>query len=384
MNEGGTALLDVDDRREISRRRLTDAEFHLLAELPSEAEWLANIDSPKTVRAYRADVREFVAFVGIERSAEFRAVTRAHVIAWRRDLNRRRLAAATVRRKLSALSSLFDHLCDRNAVTHNPVDGVKRPGEGANEGTTPAIGDAQARALLEAPDPTTLKGVRDRAILSVFLFHGLRCAELCRLAVADVQERRGVKFFRVVGKRDKIRFVPVHAGTLERIADYLAIAGHGTDPAGPLFRRVTTARGATAQPLTGSAVYACIVRHHARRVGIAVPGFCTHSLRATATTNALENAADIAKVQEWLGHASIAPRGSTTGDRRGPRTRRRSRWRTDLSANQTSPPDPALGIPPRLDPADLYLCRPSPRSRNPLASGSTRDGAWHSSSSGRS
>ena len=44
---------------------MTDAEFQSLAELPSEAEWLANINSPKTVRAYRADVREFVAFVGI-------------------------------------------------------------------------------------------------------------------------------------------------------------------------------------------------------------------------------------------------------------------------------------------------------------------------------
>ena len=306
MTEGGLELLDAGDRREVSLRRLTGAEFRILAELPSEAEWLANIDSPKTVRAYRADVREFVAFVGVARSDEFRAVTRAHVIAWRRDLNRRRLAAATVRRKLSALSSLFDHLCDGNAVAHNPVDGVKRPGEGANEGTTPAIGDAQARALLDAPSDATLKGVRDRAVLSVFLFHGLRCEELCKLTVADVQERRGVKFFRVVDKRDKIRFVPAHPGTLGRIADYLALAGHGTDLAGPLFRRVTTARGATAQPLTGSAVYACIVRHYAGRIGIAVPGFCTHSLRATAATNALENGADIAKVQEWLGHASIS------------------------------------------------------------------------------
>jgi site-specific recombinase XerD len=306
MNKGAMATLDVGDRRELSRRRLTDAEFHVLAELPSEAEWLANINSPKTVRAYRADVREFVAFVGIERSPEFRDVTRAHVIAWRRDLNDRKLAAATIRRKLSALSSLFDHLCDANAVAHNPVDGVRRPGEGANEGTTPAIGDAQARALLDAPDPGTLKGVRDRAILSVFLFHGLRCEELCKLSVADVQERRGVKFFRVVGKRDKIRFIPVHPGTLGQISDYLALAGHGTDRAGPLFRRVRNPSDAPAKPLNGSAIYNCIVRHHAARVGIEVSGFCTHSLRATAATNALENLADIAKVQEWLGHASIA------------------------------------------------------------------------------
>ena len=60
-----------------------------------------------------------------------------------------------------------------------------------------------------------------------------------------------------------------------------------------------------------------MIQHYAKAVGIAVPGFCTHALRATAATNALDHCADIAKVQEWLGHANI----STTRlyDRRGSR-----------------------------------------------------------------
>jgi site-specific recombinase XerD len=306
MTDGKLALLESDPPTDLSVRRLTDAQFQLLAELPSEAEWLENLNNPKTVRAYRADVRAFINFVGIRGSRDFRVVTRAHVLAWRHDLKERKLAASTIRRKLSALSSLFDHLCDCNAVAHNPVNGVSRPSEGSNEGTTPAIGDSQAAALLEAPDKGTLAGLRDRAILSVFLYHGLRCDELRRLNVADVQERRGVKHFRVHGKRDKIRFVPVHPGTLERIADYLTHAGHGADLDGPLFRPVKTRMGKPAQPLTGSAVYACIVRRYAAVCRIEVRGFCVHSLRATAATNALDHAADIAKVQEWLGHANIS------------------------------------------------------------------------------
>ncbi len=55
--------------------------------------------------------------VGIERPEEFRQVTRAHVIAWRKDLEGRELAPTTIRRKLSALSSLFDDLCERNGLT---------------------------------------------------------------------------------------------------------------------------------------------------------------------------------------------------------------------------------------------------------------------------
>jgi integrase len=58
--------------------------------------------------------------------------------------------------------------------------------------------------------------------------------------------------------------------------------------------------------LASTTVYRRIVKKYASACGLNVPGFCIHSLRATAATNALGHAADIAKVQEWLGHANIA------------------------------------------------------------------------------
>jgi integrase len=84
---------------------------------------------------------------------------------------------------MKMLSALFDFLCEKNAVTFNPVKGVLRPAEGANEGKTPALSDEQAKRLLPAPHGTTLKGKRDRAILAVLLYHSLRRAELCRLSL---------------------------------------------------------------------------------------------------------------------------------------------------------------------------------------------------------
>jgi integrase/recombinase XerD len=114
-------------------------------------------------------------------------VTRAHVIAWRKHLETRGLADSTIRRKLSALSALFDYLCEHNAVPGNPVDGVKRPAANANEGSTPALGDGQALKLLDASPEDKLKGMRDRAILATLLYYGLRCEELCRLRLRDLQ-----------------------------------------------------------------------------------------------------------------------------------------------------------------------------------------------------
>ena len=289
------------------RRLLTAAEFQGLSDMPPEAEWFANISNSRTRRAYQGDIREFMAFVGIAGAGEFRLVTRAHALAWRKELERRGHAAATIRRKLSALASLFDHLCERNAVPFNPMRGVKRPSSDTNEGKTPAIGDGQARALLNAPSADTLKGKRDRAILAVLLYHGLRRAELCALRVGDLEDRRGIKHLRVHGKGSKIRFVPAHPAALARIEEYLDPAGHKHDVEGPLFRPIKNNRsGGLGTALTPGGVYVAVVCHYAAAAGISVRGFGPHALRATAATNALDHEADIAKVQEWLGHANIA------------------------------------------------------------------------------
>jgi site-specific recombinase XerD len=287
-------------------RLLTQAEFQRLADVPPEIEWFANLKNENTRRAYRNDVTAFMRFVGIKQPQQFRTVTRAHVIAWRKQLEQRKLAPASIRRKLSALADLFDYLCEANAVPHNPVKGVERPNEGASEGKTPALSDVQARQLVEAPPRTTLKGKRDRAILAVLLYHALRRAELCSLRVKDYAARRGIKHLRVHGKGGKIRYVPVHPHAIRLLEEYLEAAGHGHETDGALFRPVRPRLGAHGLPLTAGAVYRNVVMHHAKRIGIFMELMGPHALRATAATNALDHGSDIAKVQEWLGHSNIS------------------------------------------------------------------------------
>ena len=297
-----------------SERTLTPEQYRDLADVPPELEWLANITNAKTRRAYKVDVAEFMAFSGLTETKSLRAVARSHVIAWRKDMESRSLAPTSIRRKLSALSSLFDYLCERNAVLGNPVDGVKRPTSNNNEGSTPALGDAQVRRLLEAPAPDTLKGVRDRAILATLLYHGIRREELCLLRLRDVQSRQGVMHFRVKGKRDKIRFVPVHPMVLRLIGEYLEMGKHGGAVShesmdSPLFRPVANNRtGTLDKHLDPGSIYRNIVMKYAKLTGIAAEavGVCVHSMRATTVTNALSNEAYIAKVQEWLGHANVS------------------------------------------------------------------------------
>ena len=283
-------------------RALTAARFKRLAEVPSELEWFANIDNKSTRRAYENALNDFMGFTGIRRPGEFRIVTRSHVIAWRDDLVGRRLSGMTVRHRLAALSSLFEHLCESNAVTHNPVKGVKRPPVESYEGKTPALGDHQARALLEAPDGVSLKGKRDRAILATLLYHALRREELCKLTIKDLQERRGVAHLKVLGKGSKTRYVPLHPAAGGLIVDYLEADGRPLEATGALFRAVGNRAGGSTQAITADAIYK-IVRGYSAKLGFEIGA---HALRATAATNALDHQADIAKVQEWLGHANIA------------------------------------------------------------------------------
>lgn len=285
-------------------RLLTTEAFRRLADVPPELEWFANLTSPATRRAYQNAIQDFMAFIGIAQPAEFRTVTRAHVIAWRDNLRQRGRSGSTIRHRLAALASLFDYLCDQNAVTHNPVKGVKRPKNDSHEGRTPALGDHQARLLLAAPVGDTLKAKRDRAILATLLYHALRRDELCKLTIKDFRhERRGVRHLKVAGKGGKTRYVPLHPAANGLIHDYLEHAGHGNDEAGALFRPVRNNTGSgLANAITPDGVYR-LVRAYSGQLGFTIGA---HSLRATAATNALDHQADIAKVQEWLGHANIA------------------------------------------------------------------------------
>ena len=117
--------------------------------------------------------------------------------------------------------------------------------------------------------------------------------------------RKGVPHLKVSGKGGKTRYLPLHPGTNALIHEYLDAAGHGhgDDENGALFRSVSNNRtGKAERAITADGVYK-LVRAYSAALGFEIGA---HALRATAATNALDHQADIAKVQEWLGHANVS------------------------------------------------------------------------------
>ncbi|MCY4548092.1 MAG: tyrosine-type recombinase/integrase [Defluviicoccus sp.] len=281
-----------------------------LAAMPPRDEWFAGIESAHNRGSYLRHVAEFMDFAGLDAPERLPDATPEQVEGWRDAMREGPLRAATVRRKLSALSSLFEDLVARGAARGNPVEGVERPGEDDDTNAAPVLTPAQARWLLDAPPGNTLKGRRDRAILAVLLYQGLTREELCGLTVGDLRLRDGVLHMWVTGNRGRVRIVAVHPETEKRIADYLSDAGHGGDETAPLFRPVANNRGGGRldRALDPASVYRNVVRHYAIRSGLAeeVKGLRAHSLRATAASTALREGARPEAVRDWLGHASLA------------------------------------------------------------------------------
>ncbi len=70
----------------VGGRELAHPSFYRLNDVPPELEWFANISNPNTRRAYKNDVSGFMAFFGMKDARQFREVTRAHLLAWRKHL----------------------------------------------------------------------------------------------------------------------------------------------------------------------------------------------------------------------------------------------------------------------------------------------------------
>lgn len=278
--------------------------------------WLRRTPSPHTQRAYRQDLAQFLAHAGIPQDAweQLAAVRPGHVAAWREQLAEAGNGNSTIRRKLTALRSLFSYLKTYGYTGANPAhsDFVAAPAV-PRDGKTVGLSPHDCRRLLDAPGKDTPAGIRDRALLAVLAYSGCRVGELVRLRVRDYKTSGEHRIVNIVGKGGKERTTPLHLEAVERLGEWLAVPGIAGDPAEPLFPAARSPRGMgrdgfAAKPMTTRAVEKLIGRY-VEALGLD-PNVTVHSLRVTALTTARERGSDIIDLQDFAGHAD--PRTTLT------------------------------------------------------------------------
>lgn len=247
--------------------------------------------SAHTLRSYRSDLRQFLAFLGHPdppvRPAALRAVDARAVRAWLARLHAGGHDPASVGRKLAALRSWLRFLVRRGFLPGNPAREIRGPRLTRRlPGFLPVD---EAQVLMDAPGA----GVRDRAVLELLYAAGLRVAELAGLDLDDVD--RAERTVRVTGKGGKERMVPYGARAAQALEAYLAARGGDR---GPLFRN---ARGGR---LGVRSLYE-VVRGRARRAGL-LRRVTPHTLRHSFATHLLNGGADLRAIQELLGHSRLS------------------------------------------------------------------------------
>ena len=258
--------------------------------------------SENTIRAYSGDLAAYLQWTsrtGVDPLAPGHKALRLYIA----EMDRARYSRRTIARRLSALRSFFRFAVDTGAAAADPAAVLAGPRLPAR---LPKLVPTEAlSALLDAPDPSTPLGVRDRAALELLYAAGLRVGELVSLDVASIDLVQGQ--LTAFGKGSKERIVPLHRTACERVSAYLRcgrpVLRHTPDYAGQhddeaLFLNRLGGR------LTAGGVRRMMQRHLvASASGLDVT---PHALRHTFATHLLEGGADLRSVQELLGHVALS------------------------------------------------------------------------------
>jgi integrase/recombinase XerD len=250
--------------------------------------------SAHTVDAYRRDLNKAATVLRAEGVTRWEEAEPRHLAAFEASLAGE--SRATAMRRLSALRSLLKHLRRQGAdlATDLPATG----GHKRAKMLPKALSYAQLTTMLEGPDLDTPSGLRDRALMEMIYGGGLRISEAVALPRADLD--LDLAAVRVLGKRGKVRIVPLPESTLTWIERYLREAR-------PLLVKTPSPLvllSDTGKSLARERAYTVLARY-AKAAGIET-NVGPHTLRHTYAVHLVQGGADLRAVQELLGHASIS------------------------------------------------------------------------------
>jgi integrase/recombinase XerD len=207
------------------------------------------------------------------------------------------MSSRSIARHLTTLRNYFGFLVREGRIAYDPVEAIPLPRQW--QCLPKRLSLEEVNRLIEAPDSTTPRGIRDRAMLELLYATGPRVSELCGVEVRGLDLDMGV--LRVTGKGNKQRLVPIGKEAVAAVRLYL---GHGRERLlkGRASRfAFVTARGG---PMTRQMFWK-MLRAYRLKAGIAT-ALTPHVLRHTFATHLLEGGADLRSVQTMLGHADIA------------------------------------------------------------------------------
>ena len=263
--------------------------------------WMERGLSENTLTAYRTDLKKFVTWLALFSNNSLSDVLinadRDTIVKYLSQLEEKNISARSRARLLSSLRRFYAYLLREKKIDVDPVALIDAPKLGRSLPKT--LTEEDVESLLQAPDTSTLLGLRDRALFEVLYATGLRVSELVGLQLTEINLQQGV--LRVTGKGNKERLVPLGEQAINWLEKYLLntradlLKGQVTDA---LF---VTTRGAK---MTRQAFW-YLIKRYAIQAEIAVT-ISPHTLRHAFATHLLNHGADLRVVQMLLGHSDLS------------------------------------------------------------------------------
>jgi len=260
---------------------------------------LDSVSSPITKRVYNMALDEFLAWF---QQAPRPGFTKATVSAWRVSLEERGLGSSSIIIRMSAIRKLAAEAAYKGLIAPELAAGISRVKSAKSVGirTGNWLSLRQAQALLSAPDVTTLRGLRDRAVLAVLLGCGLRRSVVSALTFAHVQQRDGRWcIVDLIGKHGRVRTMPMPTWVKVAIDAWASAA---VLDVGHVFRPVSRGDRIAGECLSEKVVWQ-MLGQYATTVG--VPGIAPHDLRRTCAKLCRSAGGELEHIQLLLGHASV-------------------------------------------------------------------------------
>lgn len=251
-----------------------------------------------TIEAYGRDLGEFCRYIATQDVQNISSAGSRHLIGFLTTLRDRGLSARSQARVLTTLRRFYRFLEREEALPGgNPTAHLLLPKIGRKLPQVPSR--QQVDAVLERPDPATLLGMRNQAMLELLYATGLRVSELVRLESKQLNLEAG--FVRVRGKGGRERVVPLGSSAKDKLQHYLATARpqllkNRTSPYLFLTHSAT--------PPTRQTFWRLL-----KQYALQSPEggkFYPHALRHAFATHLLDGGADLRAVQAMLGHVDIA------------------------------------------------------------------------------
>ncbi len=250
-----------------------------------------------SLEAYRSDLEAFGCFLR-ERGLSTAEVSRGEIVRFFGERRATGMSPRSIARATSALRGFFKFLTAEKIVAEDPTSDLENPRKWSV--LPKSLSPEEVSLLLAAPDTTTPRGLRDRALFELLYACGLRVSELSGLLKEGLRLAEG--FLLVRGKGSKERVVPVANSAAEWVTRYMEVVrsripGAATSP--------YVFIGSKGRPISRQTVFLAL-KAAALKAGLSVAAVSPHVMRHAFATHLVDNEADLRAVQMMLGHADIA------------------------------------------------------------------------------